>query len=85
MGICELRIAVAIGAGDFFRRCCVAQAFDVLMAINTGEHAAVDRVRELGAIDIEADSFAVVSVGQSFVRVAREAVFVFEFMFGAGR
>lgn len=82
VGVCELRVAVTIGAGDFLRRCCVTQAFDVLVAIDASEHAAVDRMGEFAAVDVETDRFSVVSVGKCLVRVAGEAVFVLEFVFG---
>jgi len=82
VGVCELRVAVAIGAGNFLRRCRVPQAFDVLVAIDASEHAAMDRMGEFGAVDVETDRFSVVSVGKCLVRVAGEAVFVLEFVFG---
>ena len=85
VGVCQLRIAVAIGAGDFLRGRCVAQALDVLVAIDAGEHAAVDGVGELGAVDVETDGLAVISVGQGLVGVAGEAVLVFWLLLGVGR
>ncbi len=77
-----LRIAVAVGAGNLFGRRGMAQFLHVLVAIDAGEHGAVDGVGELGAVDVEADRLAIVSVGQGLVGMAGEAVFIFEFVFG---
>ena len=59
VGVGLLRVCVALGADDFLRRGVVDKALDVVVAIDAGEHAAMDGMPELGFVDKEADGFAV--------------------------
>ena len=55
------------------------------MAIDAGEHAAMDRIGEFRTVDVKTDGLAVLSVRQSLVGVTGEAVLVREFVFGPSR
>lgn len=80
-----LCVAVAVGAADLFGWGFVGQALDVFVAVDAQEHAAVDRMRELVAIDEERDLLAILFFGQGRVGMAGKAVFVLELVFGAER
>ena len=54
-----LRIGMTLGAGDLLGGGLVDRPLDVGMAIHAGEHLAVDRMRQLVRVDVEADLFAV--------------------------
>lgn len=54
------------------------------MAVDAGEHAAVNGMLEFGAVDEEADGFAFDLRGGCGVGVAGEAGFVLDFLCGVG-
>jgi hypothetical protein len=70
---------VALAAGDLLRWRVVRKALDVGVAIDTGEHGAVNGVLELVLIDGDA---VAVARGHARVAVAGEAVRVFELLRG---
>lgn len=78
-----LGVAMAVGAGDLLGRRFVGQARDVFMTIHAGEHAAVDGVRELFAIDGERDFLTAFIFGQSLIGVTGEAILILELVLGA--
>jgi len=68
-----LLVGVAGRAADFLRRCFVRGTGHIRMAIDAGEHAAVDGIFETLRIDVQTDSLAVFVVGQRGVAVAGQA------------
>ena len=80
-----LGFGVATVAGDLLGSGLVDRPLDVCMAIDAGEHGAVDGVLELCSIDVEAGGLAVDIAGERFVGVAGEAVGVFRLWRGVGR
>ena len=79
----QLCISVAVGTRNLFRRGFVDQAFYIFMAIDAGEHGAVDGMLQLFRIDEQADLVSVLIGCQGGIGVAGEAVFVLQLMFGA--
>ncbi len=75
-----VRVGVALVAGDFFRGRIVRDAFDVGVAIDAGEHGAVNGV--LGFVLVDGDAVAVAR-GHGGVGVAGEAVGVLELLRGS--
>jgi hypothetical protein len=63
----------------------VHQTLHILVAINTSEHIAVDRMFQLAFIHIQAGLLAVHLRGQGGVGVAGKTVLVLELMLGASR
>ena len=83
VGVGLLGVGVAAGAIHFLKRG-VGEGFCVFVAVNAGEHAAVNRMLEFGTIDKEADGFAVYHRGGRGVGVTGEAGFVLDFLCGVG-
>ncbi len=59
-----LRIAVAVGAADSLRWRLMGEALDVFVAVDAGEHAAMEGVLKLVAIDEESNRLAVLLFAQ---------------------
>ena len=83
LGVIAVRIGLlcvrmALRAGHLLRRHIVRQALHIRVAIHAGEHAAVRRMLELGAIHKQADLLAIHILGQRFVGVALKAVFILD-------
>ena len=77
-----LRIRMALGAGNFLRRGFVDQPLHIRVAIHASEEIAVDRMLQLGLIDIEADLLAVDLGCQGCVGVTGKAVCILRLMLG---
>ena len=77
-----LRVGVALRTGNLFGGRVVCQAFDVGVAINACEHAAMHGVLQLACIDEKAVRFSVYIFAQRGVVVAGEAVLIFQLMLG---
>lgn len=69
----RLLVGVAGGAGNFLGNGFVRRAFYVRVAVDAGEHTAVDRILESLRIDVEADGLAVFLMRQRSVAMANEA------------
>lgn len=70
-------------AGDAFQRG-VGEGLSVGVAVDAGKQGAMDGVAEFGAVDKEADGFAVDLGRCCAIGVAGEAVLVLEFLRGGG-
>lgn len=75
-------IGVALRAAYLLWRGIVDETFYVLVAIHTGEQAAVNGMLEFVLIDVEADGLAVYFRGQCGIAMAGEAVGVLELLRG---
>lgn len=85
VGVGILSVRVAVDAEDLLRRRFVGEALHVFVAVHAGElHGGVYGVLEFFGIDKERDGLAVHVGGQRRIAVAGEAVFVFQFVLGAG-
>jgi hypothetical protein len=69
----RLLISVAGGASNFLGSYFVRRAFYVGMAVDAGEHAAVDGIFESLRIDVQADRLAIFLVGERGIAMASEA------------
>ncbi len=83
--VCQLRVAVAIGAGDLLRGRSWARLLTSLWQSTQVNMLPWMECLSLVAVDEEADGLAVISVGQGRVGVAGEAVLVFWLLLGVGR
>lgn len=72
--VCGLLIGVTARTADFLGRGFMNRTFDVVMAIDAGKHAAVDRIFERLRIYIQTDRLAIHIMGQRGVAVAGEAI-----------
>ena len=79
------RVGMAPGALDLLRRRVMDEALHVLVAIDAGEHGAVDGVLQLGFIDKQALRLAVDVLSHGGVRVAGKTVRVFDLRLGMRR
>ena len=72
----RLLFGVAGGADDLGWSVFVRRGFDVGVAIDAREHAAVHRILELVGVNVQADRLAVDVLGEAGVAVASQAVVV---------
>ena len=68
-----LLVGMASGASNFLGNGLVRSAFYVGVAIDAGEHAAVDGILESLRIDVQADGLAVFLMRQRSIAMANEA------------
>src|SRR5579871_651788 len=72
--VCGLLIAVAGRTAYLLRSALVRGALDISMAVDAGEHAAMDRILECLGIDVKADRLAIHFVRQGSVTMACETL-----------
>ena len=76
-------IGVALRAAHLLRGRLVRQALHILVAVHTGEHAAVDGMLELALVNVEAEGRSILGRGgERGIGVAAEAVRVLDLLRG---
>ena len=78
-------IRVTLNASDLLGRGLMGQALHIRVAIDAGEHPAMNRVAQLASIHIEADLFAMRIHRQGGIGMAGEAILVLKLLFRASR
>jgi hypothetical protein len=78
-----LRVGVAVSTAHLGRSRFMRKALYILVAVNTGEHAAMDRVLQLALVHKETELLAIQIFCQSLIGMAGEAVSVLELLPGA--
>ena len=82
MRIGQASVGVALRAGYLLRARLMRQALYILVAIHTGEQAAMDGMPELVFVDVDADYRTVHILSERGIGVAGEAVGVLELLRG---